>query len=417
VAGHVSPNPAQGTPQLAPIGSTEQVRQIAECDGIMYAVGMFTAIEQGGKTYSRHNAFSFSATAPYRITPWNPGVNGEVNSIALTPDCSHAWLGGSFTKVAGTSARNIAKVSTATGAVVPGWAHNASKVVDTVLYTPSGHVLAGGEFTSINGSGRNFYASLNPSTGRDDGYLNLNVSGHYVYPGAAANPTQVYNQQLSPDGRHVLVEGVFTAVQGRSRQQIFMLSLGSGHGDVSDWNFSGFGQHCVDSHPFYIRGAAWSPDQSTVYIATTGEHPFDWRGSFPFTGLCDVAAAFPAAQASGLHPTWVNYTGCDSLYSAAADASTVYVGGHERWADNPRGCNEAGPGAIHAPGLGGFTPGGSLLTNPGGTAGRYRRARGYGADDMLRTHAGLWIASDNFHGSVTCGAVTGHAGICFLPNS
>jgi hypothetical protein len=36
---------------------------------------------------------------------------------------------------------------------------------------------------------------------------------------------------------------------------------------------------------------------------------------------------------------------------------------------------------------------------------------------MLRTSAGLWIASDNFEHSVTCGDVTGHAGICFLPNS
>jgi hypothetical protein len=415
--GRVSPIPAAGTPQLAPAGSVEQVRQLAECGGTMYAVGTFSAIEWGGKTYSRHNVFSFSATAPYRLTPWNPDANGEVNSIALTPNCSYAWLGGRFTKVAGTSVGNIAKVSTAAGAVVTAWAHSASKPVDTVLYIATGHVLVGGEFASINGSGHSFYASLNPSTGRDDGYLSLSISGHYVYPGAAPNQTQVYNQQLSPDGRHVLVEGVFTAVQGKPRQQIFMLGLGADHGSVSDWTSSEFGQHCSDAHPFYVKGAAWSPDQSTVYIATTGEHPYNWRGSFPFTGLCDVAAAFPATQASGLHPKWVNYTGCDSLYSAASDGSTVYVGGHERWADNPRGCNEAGPGAIPAPGMGGFTPGGSLLTNAGGTAGRYSRARGHGADDMLRTSAGLWIASDNFDHSITCGNFRGHAGICFLPNA
>lgn len=417
VTGHVSPIPAPGTPQLAPAGSAEQIRQIVECGGTMYAVGTFSAIEWGGNTYSRHNVFSFSATAPYPITSWNPDANGEVNSIALTPDCNYAWLGGGFTNVAGTAVGNIAKLSTSTGAVVMGWAHSASKLVDTVVYTPNGHVLVGGEFTSINGSGRSFYASLNPSTGRDDGYLNLNISGHYVYPHAAPNPTQAYNQQLSPDGRHVLVEGVFTSVQGRSRQQIFMLNLGAGHGTVSAWNSSEFRQHCAGDHPFYIKSAAWSPSQSTVYIATTGEHLFNWSGSFPLTGLCDVAAAFPAAQAGGLHPKWVNYTGCDSLYSAAADGGTVYVAGHERWADNPQGCNKAGPGAIPAPGMAGFSPGGSLLTNAGGTAGRYSRARGFGADDMLRTAAGLWIASDNFAGSVTCGDVTGHAGICFLPNS
>ena len=100
VSGHVLSIPAPGTPQLAKRGSTEQVRQLAECDGLMYAVGAFTAIEWGGKTYSRHNVFSFSATAPYQVTSWNPDANGEVNSIALAPDCRHAWLGGSFTTVA-----------------------------------------------------------------------------------------------------------------------------------------------------------------------------------------------------------------------------------------------------------------------------------------------------------------------------
>ena len=45
------------------------------------------------------------------------------------------------------------------------------------------------------------------------------------------------------------------------------------------------------------------------------------------------------------------------------------------------------------------------------------RARGLGADDMLLTSAGLWIASDNFDGSSTCAGVYGYAGICFLPYS
>ncbi len=38
-----------------------------------------------------------------------------------------------------------------------------------------------------------------------------------------------------------------------------------------------------------------------------------------------------------------------------------------------------------------------------------------GADDMLLTSAGLWIASDNDAGTDTCGGVSGLAGICFLP--
>jgi hypothetical protein len=70
--------------------------------------------------------------------------------------------------------------------------------------------------------------------------------------------------------------------------------------------------------------------------------------------------------------------------------------------------------------MGGFTPGacgGTLLENCGNTAGLHSRARGLGADDMLLTGAGLWIASDNLQGSATCGGVPGHAGIYFLPHS
>ena len=43
------------------------------------------------------------------------------------------------------------------------------------------------------------------------------------------------------------------------------------------------------------------------------------------------------------------------------------------------------------------------------------RSRGFGADDMLVTGAGLWVASDNAFDSNACGHVHGLAGICFLP--
>jgi len=107
----------------------------------------------------------------------------------------------------------------------------------------------------------------------------------------------------------------------------------------------------------------------------------------------------------------VDHTGCDSLYSTAADASTAYFGGHERWADNPDDCDAAGPGAVSASGMVGLNPAtGAISFNP-------TRARSLGADDMLVTSTGLWIASDNFGGSSMCGGVYGYAGICFLPCS
>jgi hypothetical protein len=431
LAGAVSPTPAIGTPTLVNTPATEQIRQLVDCGGTMYAVGTFTEIAQGGTTYTRNNGFSFSDSGSFAVTSWKPNVNGTVNSIAFNgSNCGDAYIGGQFTSVNGTTVANLAEIDTTTGNVVTTFgSHTGGGHVDTILAV-KGHLLVGGTFTSVNGNkGTNpYYASLSPATGKDDGFLHLNISGHYTYPGVDTNTTDVYNQQLSHGGTLDLVEGIFTSAGGLHRQQIFMLNVGGSTAKVTGWSSPEFDgsnptkypyYYCSVHHPLYIRAAAWSPDDSTVYIADTGFRPWNWNGKFPLVGLCDAAAAFPAAQQQVTH-YWVNYTGCDSLYSAAADTSAVYAGGHERWFNNAFQCNKAGPGAIPAPGLAGLTPGpsgGKLITNSAGTAGLYSRSRGLGADDMLRTSTGLWIASDTKGGGEQCGGVPGYAGLCFLPNS
>jgi hypothetical protein len=330
--------------------------------------------------------------------------------------------------VGGAAAKNIAAVDTAAGALVPGFKDNASGEVET-LAVANGHLLAGGAFKGINGSTSDpYFASLSPATGRDDGFAHLNISGHYVFPKVDNNPTKVYNQQISHGGGLDLVEGDFTSVSGQGRQQVFMLDLSGPTAQVTGWSSPefdgsqgnlphGYAYQCWRTEPFYIRAAAWSPDDSTVYLAATGLQPWNWSAGNPRIGLCDAVSAFRSTPTEVTHE-WVNYTGCDSLYSVAADSSAVYIGGHERWAGNTNGCNHQGAGALPAPGLGGFSPSnGALITNSSGTAGLYSRSRGRGADDLLVTGAGLWVASDNFGGGTSCGGKSGYAGICFLPYS
>jgi hypothetical protein len=403
--GPVSTHPASGTPALAPNGSNEQVRQLVQCGGTMYAVGTFTSVSQGGTTYSRHNAFSFSATSPYKLTSWNPDVNGKVNTVAFNgTGCKNAYLGGDFSSVHGGSAANIVEVSTSTSKINYAFGKSANGQVETMLVA-HGHLLTGGYFTSVNGSGNRYMVSLSPTTGKDDGFVHLGISGNYT----SGQATRTYNQQLSHSGNTDLVEGVFTSVGAQHRQQVFMLSLTGGSAAVTGWTSPELNGACVNSESFYVKAASWSPDDGTVYIATTGYHPLGGPvGHTTRTGLCDAAAAFPATQSSVGHK-WVNYTGCDSLFSTAADTNTAYFGGHERWFDNPTDCDAAGSGAVSAPGMAGLSPpGGAIVWNP-------TRARGLGADDMLITGAGLWVASDNAFGSSQCGGVGGHAGICFLP--
>jgi hypothetical protein len=423
VGGPVGTAPASFTPSLATSGtdgSVEQVRQLVPCGPTMYAVGRFTSIKQAGTTYTRNNAFSFSSTTG-AVSAWDPNVNGRVDSVALSADCSTAYLGGKFTSVGGTTVNNIASVSTSTGAVNTGFAHTANGVVSALLVAGP-HLLAGGYYTKINGSTREYMTSLNLATGRDDGYVNLNISGNYQYTDdggrtVSANPTRVYNYALSPSGAQLLVMGDFTSVGGLGRRQIFMLDLGGLSTSVDPWYSSEFDANCATVEPFWLQDASWAPDASTIYIATTGYKPANGLGystSDPRAGLCDAAAAFPAAPRLVSH-LWVNYTGCDSYYSTAADSKAVYVGGHERWASNPLQCDNNNSGtAVVAPGMVGLSPGdGSVVVNP-------TRARGQGADDMLTTSAGLWIASDNAQNANTCGKLNGkpapgHAGICLLP--
>lgn len=448
-AGHVLGVPAKGTPRFPAITKrVEQVRQLAKCGGIMYAVGEFSTVIWNGHTYTRHNAFSFSATSPYAITRWNPNVNGLVNTIGFNSgNCSVAYLGGRFSAIRGATAHDIAKVNTSVGALQMGFLHSANGQVETIA-SYQNHLLVGGYFTQISGSGADPYmVSLNPASGKNDGFLHLNISGHYVFPGAAPNVTRAYNQQISHSGKLDLVEGDFTSVGGKHRKQIFMLNLSSRpRATVTAWTSpqfdgskgypskGGYYYYCTGKEPFYIQAAAWSPNDSTIYIATTGYRPWNYKRGYPLRGLCDAAVAFPAAQRRVLYK-WRNFTGCYSLYSAAADANTAYFAGHELWSQSPGGCKtfRLDPNRISASGFEGLSPAnGKIIFDP-------TRSRGLGADDMmLVTRAGLWIASDNFDGSQYCGRTSRtnswpppppggkpppgkpigkHAGICLLPYS
>jgi hypothetical protein len=206
-------------------------------------------------------------------------------------------------------------------------------------------------------------------------------------------------------------------VGGQHHEQIFRLNTppGATAATLSAWSPTELYTDCATVEPFYAQDAAWSPDGTKIYTATTGYKPYDKSSSLPRSGPCDAAIAYPAEPqtefggAAGTH-LWINYTGCDSLFSVAADDTTVFIGGHQRWISNPSGCDKLVSPARAQPGLGELAPSnGAAQTGPS-------RGRGLGADDMIRTADGLWIASDNQANTSTCAGKSGHVGLCFLPN-
>jgi hypothetical protein len=416
-AAGVSTTPA-ATPQLATSGtdgSIESVRQIIQCGGTMYAVGLFTGVKDAGTsaTIARSNAFAFSATAPYRTLPWNPSTNGRVDTAACTPD-GHVLLGGSFTKAGGATVSNLAKVDGVTGLNRGFGFQPKGRVAHVEVVTDAGgvqHALVGGYFTGL-------LDSRNPVTGANDNYATPAISGTYVYANVSSHAPRIWNMTVSPNGRAVLMTGVFTKVGGQRHEQVFRLNLNAGASAVSSWSPQDLYAHCAPSQPFYAQDAAFSPDMSQVYVVSTGLRlaseialPASKRPA-KRTGPCDAAMAFTAKEGAFTGHRWINYTGCDSLYSVAADASTVFLGGHQKFISNGEVCGGTapGPGGIVQPGLGAVEPATGVYQPSA------NRGRGLGAADMLRTTDGLWIASDNQDNTNTCAGVSGRMGICFLPN-
>lgn len=390
------------TPFLASANSN--VSQLVPCGSQMFAVGTFSRIGSPltSTVYTRHNAFSFDATTG-RVSNWHPNVHGTVHSIALSADCRKVYLAGNFKQVNAQRRHYLVKVNGTSGKVYKKFKAKSDDVVSTVVRVRK-RLMVGGKFSRIGGADRSVMASLRRKTGKASGYLDLPVTGHIAGPSGVKRITKF---EVNPDGSRMVVMGNFASVNGHARQQIFMLHLKkSDPVTLRKWNSPSFALACKPEEPFYVRAAAWSPDGKNVYIATTGD-----RG---LSDLCDAAVAFSSSNRSDHRKLWANYTGCDSLYAIAADAQTVYFGGHERWIDNPFGCDTKVAPAKDRQGVGAVksSNGKSAAWNPG-------RSRGLGADDMLRTSAGLWIASDNgtaAHPSTKCGGSDAHAGICFLPN-
>ena len=128
--------------------------------------------------------FSFSATAPVHGDVLGPErQRRSVNTIAFNgSNCADAYIGGQFTSVNGTAVKNIAEVDTTTGNVVTAFGHSAGGQVETLLGV-DGHILAGGYYTSINGSTADPYmTSLNPTTGKDDGFVQPEHLGQLPVP-------------------------------------------------------------------------------------------------------------------------------------------------------------------------------------------------------------------------------------------
>jgi hypothetical protein len=371
----VSANPANFTPNVA----SGAVHKFVQVGGTMYAGGVFSSVStpagvSPGGTFARSNIVAFNASTGVVSTSFAPNVNGEV--WALATDGASLWIGGTFTSVNGTARRGVAKLNPTTGAVDTAFNANLASGKVTELALVGGRLIAGGTFPGK-------LRAVNPSTGANTGYLNLSISGSVA---DNAGPVEVYRFAVNPAGTRLVAVGNFTSVGGEIRYRAFMLTLGA-TASVNAWYYPPLQNLCrAGSLPDYMRDVDFSPDGSWFAFVSTGFIP---QAGGVGRDLCDATARFETNVANPTRPTWINYTGGDTLHSVAATDVAVYVQGHQRWLNNPQGVDSAGPGAVSRPGIGAIHPttGLALPWNP-------TKERGVGGKDLYVTSQGLWVGSD-----------------------
>ena len=129
-----------------------------------------------------------------------------------------------------------------------------------------------------------------------------------------------------------------------------------------------------------------SPDDSYFVTGTTGGRltgnpACDSILKFEFNDLSDFAA----------EPTWISYTGGDSVYEVTAAEHAIYTGGHFRWLNNAFGSDFAGPGAVERRGLAALDP---LNGLPLIKWRADRNPRGVGVFSLETEEEGLYIGDD-----------------------
>jgi hypothetical protein len=364
----------------------------------VFAGGTFTSVSQvtaGGTAaaVTRNHLAAFDPATGALDTGFVPSLNAEVDAIVATPDGTGVYVAGRFTTASGVSTR-LALLSTTTGKPITTFKASVNGAINDLALVGN-HLLVGGSFSSIGGLARNNLGSVNATTGAvDANYFAINLSGHHAYgrfPNSANGPVGVQSFAVSPDHTRIIVDGNFInasdSVASYARDQIVSIDLTTPTATIDpDWNTNAYTAACFNgTYDGYMRDISWSPDGKYFVVTATGGY---FGGSFED---CDSASRFEAsASGQDVQPTWVDFTGTDSLYSVAVTTSAIYVGGHQRWLNNPYGQDSPGPGAVPRPGLAALDPanGVPLSWNPG------RNARGHGAEVIYATSTGVYVGSD-----------------------
>ncbi|WP_131106063.1 LamG domain-containing protein [Ornithinimicrobium sufpigmenti] len=217
----ISPIAPRGPQQVtADALPTAQINGIAWSQAIVgntvYAGGRFTharppGAAPGTNQTPRGNLLSYNLTTG-QLTGFSPDLNAQVLAVSAAPDGSRVYVGGDFSAAQGQNRGRIAAYDTASGQLTdfrPAMTGQVKTIVatDDVIYV-------GGSFQSVGGVSRTHLAAFDT----EGNLLNWNP----------VLDRPVWGLALSEDGQHVIAGGEFETVNGVRQRGLAKLDAVTG---------------------------------------------------------------------------------------------------------------------------------------------------------------------------------------------
>jgi len=382
-----------------------RVDAIAIDGDTVFVGGTFTQIQEplDGEIVNQPYLFAYSKSSGNIIRDFDPILNNEVRALETTGEGTGIFVGGSFNALNGEgNNRGLLKIDN-DGDRVASFVSQPDALVNTMVRL--GNTLyVGGNFSAISNTLVERLAAVDTETGAVLPSLNFDFEGRFFTDRNPNTDQSVDDIDITSDGQLMVVVGNFESIDGISRPRLAVINL-AGQASVSTWNTDVFDFQCGSSiFAQYIQGVDIAPDNSYFVTATNGGR----RRAQP---ACDSIARYDFGDLTNtdVQPTWVNYTGGDSVYEVVVTDHAIYTGGHFRWLTNDAffGADLQGPGSVERRGLGALDPiNGLTLLNWRSD----RSPRGVGVFAMIAEPEGLYIGDDTdfLNGSK-------HAKLKFLP--
>jgi PKD repeat protein len=284
----------------------------------VYAGGSFTTARPpggSGGTVSRTHLLAYDITTGALVNGFAPTLNGQVLSVALSPDQTRLYVGGEFTTVNGQTRRRIAAFNAATGALITSFAPPVNYDVHAIVATNT-TVYAGGNFGGVGNQNRANLAAFNASNGA---LLNWapQATGGYVW-----------SMAMNPAGTKIAVGGSFTALNGSSNP--------------------GYGLGMVDattgaSLPMAVNNYVRNGTADGAITTLTADAENVYGGGYTFGKTGGTWEGMFAASWDGGAVTWLNDCHGDS-YSMHAQGDVVYTASHTHYCENIDGIRQGDGG-------------------------------------------------------------------------